>query len=966
METVNTCHRQGHAPLAWSRLIRYALLMAVPFLLMACSSGGSRPAPPPTPPPTAPPPPPPPPTPPVVEPPDPAFSGHLTTTGADLAHADGLSGAGIRIGVIDSGVNRNHPALSGRIASNLTYIDQGSNDLSVDDVLGHGTAVAQVIAGTAFGRWPGGIAPGAEILSARIIADTPPEDDGSGRGNEVEPGTGGLGLEPIHHDLIQRGMRIMNNSWGGLYWNDPNVTVGIAAEYRDFILNHDGLVVFSTGNSGFEDPSDTAALPSQPGPGGHLPAADLEHGWLAVTALDRDDPSQLAEYANACGIAMYYCLAAPGSVVVTGTDDPPDAPEYWRWTGTSFAAPIVSGAAALVWEAFPYFDNDLITQTLLGTATDLGEPGVDPVFGYGAVDIARAVQGPSRLDWGDLRVSFDGGTSVWGNDLSGDGALIKDGNGTLILEGRLGNRDGLFVDAGTVQALDTIDGMVDVAASAQLVLGDGLRGGDIGQTLDNAGQVDILAYGADVRTTHIGGDYLHRSTASLGLELGQDILVEGAAVIEGGTFHLLGLKPGYTHAARERVLWANAGVNGQFNQMTWESSLFLQGQLGYAPQEVWLDITRLDVTAAALNVAGITPQALSAAARVELAFSGLDAGTAHGLPTDDAFWHGAGQFQRLHDPATARAALDSLSGQAYARALTLALDTIGAGRRAVAAQIATWGGRAPDDSTLDRTWKRVLGRGGAGGMVGGGWSQQGWLIGHERALSGQAAVGFAFGESQARAAFATWHERSHARQTQAHLYLGATGEHHYLAAQLGFGHHQRHTLRHPFTGDRWQGVYSQTRARHAAASVEVGRRFTLNAVTLAPYLGVDHVRLDDGGFQEWGGAGFGLHADAGRVQRTQALAGLRAKGHWYGLELSGYAEWQQVLVADGFAPLASFTGIDSWSPLPLADAARSGGGFGVSARTWLTPRAHLSTSVDQHIGPRGRERMAMVRYVYGF
>src|SRR5690606_17411354 len=128
-------------------------------------------------------------------------------------------------------------------------------------------------------------------------------------------------------------------------------------EYRPFIVDHGGLVVFSTGNSGFADPSDTAALPSQAGTGGSRPAADLERGWLAVAALDAVDPAQLAVYSNACGVAMRYCLAAPGTVIFTDADSAPDAPDYLRGSGTSFAAPIVSGAAALVWEAFPYFDN---------------------------------------------------------------------------------------------------------------------------------------------------------------------------------------------------------------------------------------------------------------------------------------------------------------------------------------------------------------------------------------------------------------------------------------------------------------------------------------------------------------------------------------------------------------------------------------------------------------------------------
>src|SRR5690606_24501824 len=127
-----------------------------------------------------------------------AYLNHLSWTGAGDAHEAGLSGEGIRIGVVDSGVNREHPALAGQVVANLTYIDPNTNNLSVDDVLGHGTAVSQIIAGQPFGQWPGGIAPGAEIVSARIISDEPPEDDGSGEGNEVD---GALGLAPIHQDL---------------------------------------------------------------------------------------------------------------------------------------------------------------------------------------------------------------------------------------------------------------------------------------------------------------------------------------------------------------------------------------------------------------------------------------------------------------------------------------------------------------------------------------------------------------------------------------------------------------------------------------------------------------------------------------------------------------------------------------------------------------------------------------------
>jgi len=106
--------------------------------LAACGGGGgSANVRPPDPPPAAPPPT-------VVLAPNPAFSKHLQLTNTAPAHAAGLTGQGVRIGVVDSGVNRNHPALAGRVVDNLNYISSPPNNLTIDDVVGHGTAVSQI------------------------------------------------------------------------------------------------------------------------------------------------------------------------------------------------------------------------------------------------------------------------------------------------------------------------------------------------------------------------------------------------------------------------------------------------------------------------------------------------------------------------------------------------------------------------------------------------------------------------------------------------------------------------------------------------------------------------------------------------------------------------------------------------------------------------------------------------------
>ena len=934
-------------------LLAIAIVATLASGLAACGGGGGgnvRPTAPATPPP-----PPPPPTspPPLVQPP---IDAHLSLTHATAAERQGYTGAGYRIGVIDTGVNRNHPALAGRVAANLTYVSASRNDLSVDDKVGHGTTVAQLAAGQAFGRWPGGVAPGATILSARIINDERPSDDGSGQGNEV---TGAIGVKAIHQDLVARGMRIMNNSWGGLYWTRNTATAAIADEYRFFIRDHDGLVVFATGNEGRADPTNMAALPSQPGPNGTLPAADLERGWLAVAALDTSQPDRLMSYSNACGQAKNYCLVAPGTAMFTGTNDTAGNPSYYYGSGTSYAAPLVSGAAAVVWQKFPYFNNDLVRQTLLGTATDLGDPGVDAVFGYGLLNLAKALGGPAKFDWGNVTVDFSG-ESTWSNPISGDGGLVKQGCGTLVLgEGgtELSYRGDTRVQGGTLK-LPGLLGNSNVYVEA----GGRLAGaGWLGANLQNAGTVAIdgdLPSGS----MEVVGNYVQKAGGVLSLVVGYGPLqVGGTATLEGGDVHVAGLRSGYTWQAREYVLTADGGLTGRFDRLTASSSLFLDATLGYDANRAWMDISRLDVQATAASLADITPAALSAATRVEAAFDNIDSQQGGEGAVADGFIRIAGQFQNIASAGDAVATLRSMSGEVHAAAAAATFDALDLGRRTLASrfdEVANGYARAGGwMQALDAAGTPAAG---ADARVGG------WMAGHDARLSGSLLAGIAVSESRGDSLVRGVADRSRERQAGAQAWLGRQWDQAYVMGQFGAGQWQRQVDRQLLLGGSAYGLHADYGGSYTMAGVEAGYRFEGAGWALAPYLGAEHVRVASDGFEEQGAEGFGLRSDGHTASRTQAIAGLRAGRDWGRFGIDGYAEWQQAVASDGLERPASFVGVEAWSPLAATDPALSGGMFGVSARAWLSPRSVLSLGYDQRFGPRGDASLVSLRYAVGF
>lgn len=145
-------------------------------------------------------------------------------------------------------------------------------------------------------------------------------------------------------------------------------------QIRNTAIDNDAIFVWAAGNDG---QSESGALSAMP-----LAFPDLSGHFVNVVALNNN--GEIARYSNQCGITQNYCIAAPGSAWNTDTKD--------YASGTSFAAPVVSGAIAVIKESFPYMSANEITQLLFTTATDLGESGVDSVYGWGLLDMDRATK----------------------------------------------------------------------------------------------------------------------------------------------------------------------------------------------------------------------------------------------------------------------------------------------------------------------------------------------------------------------------------------------------------------------------------------------------------------------------------------------------------------------------------------------------------------------------------------------
>ncbi|MDR0357421.1 MAG: S8 family serine peptidase, partial [Clostridiales Family XIII bacterium] len=278
------------------------------------------------------------------------------------------SSAKVRVAVVDSGVDINHPDLKNSINSQLAY-NVADKNRNVTDNAGHGTHVAGIIAAqTGNGLGVAGVSFNkAEIVPLKVFYKDP--DTGKHISDT------GLLVE-AYSRIKSANCKVVNLSLGGSE-PDPALEKAINAAAANGVIT-----VAAAGND--------ARLYSGATPPCY--PSDYEN-VISVVATDRNNVK--ADYSEH---NRYKDIAAPGSSIYSTALNG----AYGYMSGTSMACPHISGVVALMLSINPSLSNDRICRILYNTSTDLGDKGRDDKYGYGLVNAEAAVKDSLALKNGTL------------------------------------------------------------------------------------------------------------------------------------------------------------------------------------------------------------------------------------------------------------------------------------------------------------------------------------------------------------------------------------------------------------------------------------------------------------------------------------------------------------------------------------------------------------------------------------
>lgn len=402
---------------------------------------------------------------------------------AAVAWQAGHTGAGVTIAVIDTGVDTASPEFAGRISqASRDLFAAGRSLTGIDD---HGTTVALIAAAARDSAGVLGIAHGATVMALR--ADEP----GTCSGSSLQAGPTACSF-PDHilaqgvNYAVQNGARVINLSMGSAN--------GAGAALRSAVANAVGagaLVVVAAGNEAQAELNAFAAQLDTAGGGGVLVVGSVDAEGR-ISSFSNRPGSQSQNFLVARGETM-CCVYRDGRIYAD------DQGRNYVVSGTSFSAPQVAGAAALLAQAFPHLTGRQIAQILLESANDAGAPGTDAVYGRGILNIARAFQplGATALAGGAavaLRDNSGTGSSAMGDSTTT--ASLR----TVVLD-KYGRAFGTDL-AGTMRGAQPASRLGGAVAAQQRQVALGNDRAAVALTVDASGRFGEAPRLAQLRLAH--------------------------------------------------------------------------------------------------------------------------------------------------------------------------------------------------------------------------------------------------------------------------------------------------------------------------------------------------------------------------------------------------------------------------------------------------------------------------------
>lgn len=291
---------------------------------------------------------------------------------ASSLYARGGTGQGVKVALIDSGLNRQLPEFKGRVAD--PGFDFVRNVPGTLDTKGHGTQMAGILAANKDDQGMHGIAFQAQLIPMRF-------------GDDKEPFYFDTEIAQAWTQAYEKGARIFSNSWANPIEANTNELpiyerlMGDSLEVAKQLVANGAVFVFSTGNEIKREPLAEPGLPAL--------VPELEKGWIAVMAL-KSDGTAINQKSNYCGLAARWCIAVPGGDGGAGLLTTSKDGGYGPTAGTSPAAALVSGALAALQSRYPHMSPQQLRERLLSTANRTGIYANSEAYGRGLMDLEAA------------------------------------------------------------------------------------------------------------------------------------------------------------------------------------------------------------------------------------------------------------------------------------------------------------------------------------------------------------------------------------------------------------------------------------------------------------------------------------------------------------------------------------------------------------------------------------------------